>query len=192
MDVWGGLSVRGEKEVDTIPVREKKVPHVKVLSERLMMCCRKAWPGEITQQASWRVPIRDWMSHRWQTYMYLDDQPNSIDCEGRKVFLGAIRMFKSSNKVRTQHIAVAQKEEGAGWEKRSLRIWIMDGKYYGNFWLGHKTIGWRERGHFWGWRGGLYQNNINPPRTCPKVPNPPDGLEWFGMLTGYKSWSDNN
>ena len=42
--------------------------------------------------------------------MYLDDQPNSIDCEGRKVFLAAIRMFKSSNKVRTQHTAVAQKE----------------------------------------------------------------------------------
>ena len=158
MDVWGGFSVRGEKEVDTIPVLEKKVPHVKILSERLMMCCTKAWPGEITQQASWRVPIRDWRSHRWQTYMYLDDQPNSIDCEGRKVFLGAIRMFKSSNKVRTQHTAAAQKEEGAGWEKRSLRIWIMDGKYYGNFWLGHKTIGWRERGQCWGWTGWLYQN----------------------------------
>ena len=25
---------------------------------------------------------------------------------------------------------------------------------------------------------------INPPRTCPKVPNPLDGLEWFEMLTG--------
>ena len=84
MDVWGGFNVRVEKEADTIPVIEKKVPHVKVLSEKLMMRCGKAWPREVTQQANWRVPIRDWRSHRWQTY--LDDHPNSTDREGRKVF----------------------------------------------------------------------------------------------------------
>ena len=48
--------------------------------------------------------------------------PIALTVKDEKVFLGAIRMFKSSNKVRTQHTAVAQKEEGAGWEKRSLRI----------------------------------------------------------------------
>ena len=51
----------------------------------------------------------------WQTY--LDDHPNSTDHEGRKVFLGAIRIT-SSNKVRTQNRAVAQKEQGAGREKK--------------------------------------------------------------------------
>ena len=40
MDVWGDFSVKGKKEADTIAVTEKKVAHVKVLSERLMMCCR--------------------------------------------------------------------------------------------------------------------------------------------------------
>jgi len=43
---------------------------------------------------------------------------NSRTLEGRKVLLGAIGMFKYSNKVRTQHRAVAQREEGAGWAKK--------------------------------------------------------------------------
>ena len=44
MDVWGDFNVRGKKEADTIPVTEKKVAHVKVLSERL--CVAGAQPGE--------------------------------------------------------------------------------------------------------------------------------------------------
>ena len=44
--------------------------------------------------------------------------PIALTVKAKRFFLGAIRMFKSSNKVRTQHRAVAQKEEGAGWEKK--------------------------------------------------------------------------
>ena len=44
---------------------------------------------------------------------------NSRTLEGQKVLLRVIGMFKSSNKVRTQHRAVAQREDDAGWAKKS-------------------------------------------------------------------------
>ena len=88
---------------------------------------------------NWRVPIRDWRCHRWQTH--LDDHPsstgralsslssgrracmltesrvipmNSRTLESRKVLLWAIGMFKSSNKVMAQHLTQRCCAEG-GW-----------------------------------------------------------------------------
>ena len=67
VDVWGLFSVREKKEANTISVIEKKVPHVKVLSEivfekynplwlgkpgkRLMTRFMKARSGKMTGQA---------------------------------------------------------------------------------------------------------------------------------------------
>ena len=48
---------------------------------------------------------------------------NSRTWEGRKVFLGVMGMINSSNKVRTRHRAVAQREQGACWVmKKSSKL----------------------------------------------------------------------
>lgn len=56
------------------------------------------------------------------------DQPYKVHDTGD--FRALARMFKSSNKVRTQHIAVAQREEGAGWEKKKVIKDMNNGQYF--------------------------------------------------------------
>ena len=47
VDVWGRFSERGKKEADTIPVIEKKVPHVKILWEIVIEKNNRHWLGKI-------------------------------------------------------------------------------------------------------------------------------------------------
>ena len=125
--------------------RELVMPFVK-----LIILCRKAWPGATTLQANCRVPIRDWSSfkvadlrcnHCWRACLartslskgrrasiLLESRRiplNSNEVVGAKVLPGATGILSSLKRQRILQRAVRQSDLGGlVTEKKSSRMWI--------------------------------------------------------------------